>query len=281
MGYTISVMNQPADHIQSFINASTTRDGPLTAVELSALFGFAVGLYLPGGIIGSLAAGFASEHLGRKRTLIIGHVLAVIGSLLTFTATYSLTPEMIYIGRLLVGIKCGTANCIVPMFLAEIVPCNLRGTLTTCHQLFITVGVFVASVLGLPQLFGSAQLWPCLFFVQLIPAVVAISVLPFFPESPRYLLFTRHNEEQALAALAFYRCSTPDPVSEELASMYNEHNEHQVLVTESAMTPGMTSTMTYLDLFRKRHLRRALVISCTLQIIQQLSGINSIFFSRR
>ena len=272
MGYIIGVMNQPAEHVRSFINASMRSRGSTEVkdIELSAFFGLATGLFIPGAIIGSVVCGFISDRLGSRPTLIIAHCLVVIGSLLSFAAVYASAPEMIYIGRLLVGIKCGIGNCIVPMFLAEIVPYHLRGTLTTCHQLFITLGIFLAAVFGLPQLLGTASLWHILFLVQLLPAVATSAVLPFVPETPRYLLFVRKNESEALKSLAFYRRSTPDEVQTEMNVMNEFLREH-----ESRLT---IKRFTFSNLFRARDLRRALAVACSLQIVQQFSGVNAVFF---
>ena len=56
-----------------------------------------------------------------------------------------------------VCVVSGLGNCIAPMFLSEIAPFNYRGAFGTLHQLFITLGILLASVFGIPQLLGSSQ----------------------------------------------------------------------------------------------------------------------------
>ena len=54
----------------------------------------------------------------------------------------------------------GLGNCLAPIFLSEIAPCNLRGAFGTLHQLFVTLGIFLSSVFGLEQLLGGFEKHP-------------------------------------------------------------------------------------------------------------------------
>ncbi|XP_034021497.1 solute carrier family 2, facilitated glucose transporter member 5-like [Thalassophryne amazonica] len=79
------------------------------------------------------------------------------------------------------------------MYLGEIAPKNLRGFLGLVPSIFIGVGVFLAQILGLHELLGKEEHWPLFLSVMILPTLVQLMLLPWFPESPRYLLIEKHN----------------------------------------------------------------------------------------
>ena len=95
---------------------------------------------------------------------------------------------MLIIGRISIGFMCGMACMITPMYLAEVSTVDTRGALMTAHQLFLTLGIFISSVVGLPQVLSTAYRWPFLQLVNAGPLIVAVVCLPLLHETPRYLL---------------------------------------------------------------------------------------------
>ncbi|KAK2084591.1 Solute carrier 2, facilitated glucose transporter member 3, partial [Saguinus oedipus] len=85
----------------------------------------------------------------------------------------------------------------VPMYIGEISPTALRGAFGTHSQLSIVVGILVAQVLGLEFIIGSEALWLVLLSFTILPAILQSAALPFCPESPRFLLIARKEEERA------------------------------------------------------------------------------------
>jgi len=83
------------------------------------------------------------------------------------------------------------------MYITEIAPLNLRGGLGTVSQLAVTLGMLLSQVLGIEQLLGTTDGWPLLLGLAVCPAVLQLILLPLCPESPRYLLITKHWEEEA------------------------------------------------------------------------------------
>lgn len=83
------------------------------------------------------------------------------------------------------------------MYLTEIAPINIRGAMGVLHQLALTIGICVSQLLGLRQLLGSATLWPILLAGSAVPFILSCCVLPFYPDSPRWLLVKKGNEELA------------------------------------------------------------------------------------
>ncbi|CAJ0964329.1 unnamed protein product [Ranitomeya imitator] len=106
----------------------------------------------------------------------------------------------------------GISLSVVPMYLGEISPKNLRGFLGLMPSLFICLGVFTAQVLGLPELLGQDEYWPLFLSLIVVPTLIQVSMLPFFPESPRYLLIDKGNVHATIDGHeeVLPRCSVAD-----------------------------------------------------------------------
>lgn len=105
--------------------------------------------------------------------------------------------EMLFLGRFIIGVNCGLNTSLVPMYISEIAPLNLRGGLGTVNQLAVTVGLLLSQVLGIEPILGTNDGWPILLGLAICPAVLQLLLLPICPESPRYLLITKQWEEEA------------------------------------------------------------------------------------
>ncbi|HEX8779450.1 MAG TPA: MFS transporter, partial [Rhodanobacter sp.] len=103
--------------------------------------GWIVSIMMLGAAAGALVAGWLSSQLGRKRTLILGAVLFVGGSVLCGLAW---TPHVLIVGRLVLGLAIGLASFTAPLYLAEIAPEAIRGAMISLYQLMITIGILVA-----------------------------------------------------------------------------------------------------------------------------------------
>jgi Sugar (and other) transporter len=104
----------------------------------------------------------------------------------------------------------GLNTSLVPMYISEIAPLNLRGGLGTVNQLAVTIGLLLSQVLGIEQILGTNDGWPVLLGLAICPAILQLILLPICPESPRYLLITKQWEEEArkgLFALTFHLTS--------------------------------------------------------------------------
>lgn len=91
----------------------------------------------------------------------------------------------------------GLNTSLVPMYISEIAPLNLRGGLGTVNQLAVTIGLLLSQVLGIEQILGTNEGWPVLLGLAICPAILQLILLPICPESPRYLLITKQCEEEA------------------------------------------------------------------------------------
>ena len=91
--------------------------------------------------------------------------------------------------------------CVVPMYLGEIAPPNLRGTLGTCNQLGCVIGILLSQVLSLPVQYDHTW-WRPLLALSAVPSIFQLLFAAFFfYESPRWLLSVKHNRTLATTIL--------------------------------------------------------------------------------
>lgn len=267
-GYNVGVLNEPSDHINEFYNDTyiARRDGvPLKSMDITILWSFTTALmFIPGGIIGAFLGGIFGDKLGRRGGILVSHTFLIVGVILSVLCVKAKSPELLLIGRMFIGVNLGIGNCIAPMYLQEIVKPNLRGAFGTFHQLAITLGIFIGSVFGLPQILGDDGRWQYLILLELIPVSASFALMPIIYESPRYLLISKKDRDGARRSLEFYLRSKS--VDDELKEM-----------EEEAMKMANIQQRSIRQMFAK-DIRRALIIACVLQLIQQFSGCNAVFF---
>ncbi|NXM22695.1 GTR5 protein, partial [Ploceus nigricollis] len=266
-GYNVSVINSPAPYMQDFYNRTyLDRTGvPMDRGFQTLLWSLTVSMFPLGGLFGSLMVWPMVNNCGRKGTLLINNLFSIAAAILMGTSELAKTFEVIILSRVVMGIFAGLASNVVPMFLGEMSPKNLRGAIGVVPQLFITIGILAAQILGLNSILGNAKGWPVLLGLTGIPSLIQLLTLPFFPESPRYLLIQKGNEEQARRALQ--RLRGWEDVDDEIQEMYQENR--------SEKEEGQFSV---LSLFTFRGLRWQLISIIVMMAGQQLSGVNGVFY---
>ncbi|XP_075867407.1 solute carrier family 2, facilitated glucose transporter member 1-like [Nelusetta ayraudi] len=266
-GYNTGVINAPEQKLRSFFNDTwMERYGqPISPGVCTIVWSVAVSIFSVGGMVGSFSVGVMANRFGRRRSMFLVNILAVIGGLLMGFSTICSSYEMVIAGRLVIGLFCGLFTGLTPMYVGEVSPTPLRGAFGTLHQLGVVVGILIAQVFGLEALLGSEKLWPLLLAITVIPAVLQCILLPFCPESPRFLLINLKQEEQACKALV--RLRGTEDVSKDLQEMKEESAK---MATEKKVT--------IVELFRSPSYRQPLLIAVMLQLSQQLSGINAVFY---
>jgi len=94
------------------------------------------------------------------------------------------------------------------MYLTEIAPVNIRGAMGVLHQLALTIGILISQLLGLRQILGREETWPLLLACSAVPFISCVCVLPFYPDSPRWLLVKKGNEEEAATGSCYTKMET-------------------------------------------------------------------------
>ncbi|XP_077598621.1 solute carrier family 2, facilitated glucose transporter member 4-like [Stigmatopora nigra] len=266
-GYNVGVMNAPQEIIQRDYNATWAhRYGrAIPPGTLTSLWSLSVAIFSIGGMLSSFCVAFVSERLGRRKAMLVNNLLAFLGGSLMGLCKLCRSFEMMILGRFVIGAYCGLASGLTPMYVGEIAPTGLRGALGTLHQMAIVTGILLAQVLGLEGLLGGPELWPVLLGLTVVPAVLQMALLPFCPESPRFLYIVRGEERRAKRGLK--RLTGRLDVDELLEEMKEEKRR---MDTEPKVSIP--------ELFRSPLHRQPALVSILLQLSQQLSGINAIFY---
>ncbi|XP_012350801.1 solute carrier family 2, facilitated glucose transporter member 1 isoform X7 [Apis florea] len=266
-GYNTGVVNAPQQLIENWISdLKTNRTGQVTKQsEVTMIWSIAVSIFCVGGMIGGSLVGSIADRFGRKGGLLINNILVVLTVIFEGCAKTAKSYEMIIIGRFLIGINAGLNAGLAPMYLSEISPIHLRGAVGTVYQLVITMSILVSQILGLEQILGTAEQWPLLLCLTIVPAIFQVIALPFCPESPKYLLVTKGKDMEAQRALAWLRGTIE--VHDEMEEMRTEYESVKLV-----------PKVTLKELFVNSTLRIPLIIALMVMFAQQLSGINAVMF---
>ncbi|XP_052130290.1 glucose transporter type 1 isoform X2 [Frankliniella occidentalis] len=266
-GYNTGVINAPEQNIENFMKDvyKNRYNEDLSEETVKLLYSVGVSIFAIGGMLGGFSGGLIANRFGRKGGLLLNNVMGVGGACLMGFAKIANSYELLFLGRFIIGVNCGLNTSLVPMYITEIAPLNLRGGLGTLNQLAVTIGLLLSQVLGIEQILGTDDGWPLLLGLAVCPAVLQLVLLPMCPESPRYLLMTKHWEEEARKALQRLRASSQ--VEEDIEEMRAE---------ERAQSAEASISMT--ELICSPTLRQPLFIGILMQLSQQLSGINAVFY---
>ncbi|XP_061496641.1 glucose transporter type 1 isoform X16 [Anopheles gambiae] len=266
-GYNTGVINAPEVNIENFMkDVYKDRYGEDISEEfIQQLYSVAVSIFAIGGMLGGFSGGWMANRFGRKGGLLLNNVLGISGACLMGFTKMSHSYEMLFLGRFIIGVNCGLNTSLVPMYISEIAPLNLRGGLGTVNQLAVTVGLLLSQVLGIEQILGTNDGWPVLLGLAICPAILQLLLLPICPESPRYLLITKQWEEEARKALRRLRAS--NQVEEDIEEMRAEERAQQ-----------SESSISTIELICSPTLRAPLIIGIVMQLSQQFSGINAVFY---
>ncbi|CAH8612892.1 unnamed protein product [Dicrocoelium dendriticum] len=267
IGYNFAVLNLPALHVQQFLSATVLKPTRNRTVEgfIDPEFLYAqVGTtYVVAGALGALASGWIAEVLGRRNGLIVNHAFAILGSLLCAPCVYASQAALLFVGRFFIGLNCGITTGIAPMYLAEVSPRELRGVVGACYHLGITLGNVIAYAVTLTSTLNTNELWPIACGLCVIPATISLLILPFCPESPRFL-FIKKGDEIA-AQTASRRLNAKEDVEE----LISELREEMVNVKSQPQ-------FKFTQLFVRKDLRMPMLLACLVVLQQQLSGIHAV-----
>ncbi|KAM6965140.1 solute carrier family 2, facilitated glucose transporter member 11b [Aplochiton taeniatus] len=266
-GYNVSIINGPTKHVQAFINQTWLQryDTEISAHALTLLWSTIVSIFTLGGFVGASIGGTLAIKFGRKGTLLFNNLFALLAALLMGLSYPTGIFELLVIGRFIIGINAGIGVCVQPLYLGEIAPRALRGAMAMGTSIFITGGILTGQVIGLTELLGREEFWPFLLSTTCIPAFLQLMILPCFPESPRYLLIDKGDDEGCKAAL------------QQLHGTDNFDSEREDMEREKISAAGMRAKRPW-ELFTDRTVRWQLITVIVLNVGQQLNGINAIYF---
>uniref|UniRef100_A0A3Q3X2P3 Solute carrier family 2, facilitated glucose transporter member 8 n=1 Tax=Mola mola TaxID=94237 RepID=A0A3Q3X2P3_MOLML len=206
-----------------------------------------------GAAVGGLLGGWMVEKIGRKLSLMFCSLPFVFGFTIIIAAQ---NVWMLYVGRLVTGLASGVTSLVVPLYISEMAHERVRGTLGSCVQLMVVLGIMGAYLAGL---FID---WRWLAICCSVPPSLMMVCMCFMPETPRFLL-SQGKRREAEEALRFLRgldapiqleCARIEDASEEQGSRFQ---------IADLKDPGVY---------------KPLVIGFMLMVFQQMTGINAIMF---
>ncbi|WP_342113513.1 MFS transporter [Pseudoduganella sp. OTU4001] len=249
-----------------YLEASAAQIWKLSTQQLS----FVVAAVLLGSVLSSLAAGTLAEIFGRKRLMFLSGLLFSL-SIPVIALADGYVPLLL--GRLLQGISGGLIGVVVPLYLAESLPAEVRGRGTGIFQLLLTVGLVLAAAIGLlvareveaaassaPATLQAVQdgAWRRIFWLSLPPGLLFTGGVLLLAESPRWLL-ARGAQDAALQALQ--RTRPAAAARDELSAIGADHGP--ALATESG------------SLLQRRYVLPFL-LACLILACNQATGMNSV-----
>jgi MFS family permease len=216
-----------------------------------------------------LISGKLSDIVGRKKVLIFVAFFYAISAL--FSA-YASSYEMLYIARMIGGLAFGAALVLAPTYIAEISTAKSRGKLVSIQQLNIVLGFFAAFLSNYylnklntseSSFLTDENVWRWMLGLELIPAVIYLALLFFVPRSPRWLFLKKFDEEG-------------EKVLEEMHGIETAKKESEA-IRQSLAQEGSVEKASLGDLLHPS-LRFIVIVGLILGILQQITGINAIYF---
>jgi sugar porter (SP) family MFS transporter len=239
-----------------------------------------VSILSSGTFFGAIIAGDISERIGRKWTVIMGTFIYMVGVIIQMiTGVGGDALGVIVAGRLVAGLGVGFESAIVILYMSEICPKKVRGALVAGYQFCITIGILLAScVVYATQNRTDSSAYRIPIGIQFAWAIILGGGLLFLPDSPRYYV-KRGMLEKASNSLCRLRGQPAESeyIQNELAEIIaNEEYERSVIPSSGFFSSWMNCFSGSLW-HQKSNIRRT-ILGTSLQMMQQWTGVNFIFY---
>ncbi|KAI4941159.1 hypothetical protein J4E91_010950 [Alternaria rosae] len=241
---------------------STEPDLSITAAQDSLI----VSILSAGTFFGALTAAPFGDLLGRRLGLMVS--AGVVFNLGVILQTAATAQPLFIAGRFFAGYGVGLISALIPMYQSETAPKWIRGTIVGAYQLAITIGLLLAAIVNnSTKDRNDSGSYRIPIAVQFLWSIILVGGLFFLPETPRYLIKMDRYEKAADSLGKLRRLPVDHPaIVEELNEVQANHLYEMSL-----------GKSTYADCF-KGTLGKRLITGCLLQSLQQLTGVNFIFY---
>ncbi|XP_074312534.1 putative plastidic glucose transporter 3 [Silene latifolia] len=247
-GYHLGVVNDTLESISLDLGFSGN-----TIAE-----GLVVSTCLGGAFIGSLFSGSIADYFGRKRSFQLCALPMIVGASVSATAS-SLTGMLL--GRFLVGTGMGLGPSVAALYVAEVSPAYVRGTFGSFTQIATCLGLMGSFLIGIPSK-ETKGWWRVCFWIPVIPAAVLALTIEICAESPHWLFKKGRSIE---AEVEFEKLLGGFHVKSAIAELSKSDKGDEA------------EAVKFSELFYGRHFK-VVFIGSTLFALQQLSGINAVFY---
>jgi sugar porter (SP) family MFS transporter len=216
--------------------------------------GAVVAALLLGAMIGAGCAGPLSDRLGRRRLILIAAVTFTVGALGAAAAPDAWT---LVAARFVLGLAVGSAALVVPLYLSEIAPTQIRGAISSLNQMMIVIGILAAFIVN--AILASSGDWRLMLGLAAVPSLILFAGMFFMPETPRFLVRTgEEGEAREVLDEVTADDETPDEKVDEIREVEEDEGGFSLL--------------------REAWVRPALVVAIGLAVFQQFIGINTIIY---
>ena len=214
-----------------------------------------VSAVLVGAVIGAIIGGALTERFGRRALIIVAGIVFTLSAIGT-----ALAPNVTWLiaARVASGLAIGIASFVSPMYIAELVPAKVRGSLVAVNMLAITTGIVVAYLAD--YALSGIQGWRYMFALAAIPSILLTVAMWCLPDSPRWLI-SQSRVNQARQVLL--RARTDPDVNPEIADIQKGFKEQGAGGLAGLFQPS---------------LRMPLMVGVGLAVFQQITGINTVIY---
>jgi SP family arabinose:H+ symporter-like MFS transporter len=220
-------------------------------------------------MIAMIFSGRLSDRLGRKKILLLVAFLYAVSALLS---AYAITYEMLSLARMIGGLAFGAALILAPMYIAEISTAENRGVLVSVQQLNIVLGFFAAFLSNYffnkynspEHLFlNDENVWRWMLGVELFPALLYFLALFFVPRSPRWLYLKNKYIEAKQVLNQIHGKNRAEKEISSIEKSIDKDKELQQVKWTDILKPS---------------LRFIMIVGLVVGVLQQITGINAIYF---
>ena len=260
-GYDTAVISGTTDIVRNQFSLSASGEG------------WYVGCALIGSIIGVLCAGSLSDYIGRKITMLIS---AAFFSISAIGCAVCGSFDALVAFRIIGGVGIGIVSIVSPIYISEVSPAKIRGTLVSLYQLAVTAGFLLAYLAnwaidagidpsaaadaGLWSRMFNAEAWRGMLGSETLPALLFLFIIFFIPESPKWLII-KGKPSEATAVLSRI-LGSEDEINAEVEATRSSSGEDNGNWSD-LLKPGILV---------------AVLAGCAIAILGQFMGVNAVLY---
>ncbi|KAL2032418.1 general substrate transporter [Aureobasidium pullulans] len=249
--------------MEDFLGRFSENGTEFTAVREGTI----TGLLSIGTLLGAIIAAPIADKFGRRMCILVGNILFWIGMIVQMTSTTAW--YQVAIGRLIAGFGVGKLSVLTPMYMSETAPKQIRGSMVSCYQLFITLGILLADVinLGTKNIDGPAS-WRITMGIGFVWSGIMAGGIWLLPESPRWN----------------YRRGKVDEARHTIANVYGVSQNHSSVNREIREIKAKFDVEQaggnhpFWEVFTGPRMAYRVTLGAGLQMLQQLTGANFFFY---
>ena len=217
--------------------------------------GWLVSSAIVGSVIGAAANGFLADIYGRKKIIIATSLIFIIGSIM---CAYASTAAWLIFSRIIIGIAVGMISFVAPIYLSEVAPEKIRGSLVSLYQLALTAGILLSYLIN--RIFALAEYnWRWMLGSGVIPAVILFIGILFLHDTPRWLISKGKEDEARMVFKKIYPQDNIEQHITEIKETLASSTDHQKVKLQKWM---------FMPIF----------VGVGLMFVQICTGINTIIY---